>query len=137
MDTDPVPQAGALARQSTLDSGAHQHDFEGASAGLDVAVGDTLFAYVYLDPNNPPRKVMLQWNDGTWDHRAYWGENLIEWGTDGTVSRWHMGSLPPARQLVRLEAPTSTMQLEGRTITGMAFALYDGRATWDAAGLAP
>ena len=36
--------------------------------------GDT-FANVYLDPANVPTELMLQWNDGTWEHRAYWGGN--------------------------------------------------------------
>ena len=31
---------------------------------------------------------MLQWHtDGGWTHRAYWGENVIDWGKDGTPER--------------------------------------------------
>ena len=75
-------------------------------------------------------------NDGDWNQRAYWGENLINWGTDGTVSRRYMGALPAAGQWVRLEDPASALGLEGRSVNGMAFTLYDGRVTWDRAGLA-
>jgi hypothetical protein len=78
---------------------------------------------------------MLQWNDGSWEHRAYWGENLIEWGTNGTASRQFMGALPRAGCWVRLEVPAVTVGLEGREVNGMSFVLWDGRATWDAAGL--
>jgi hypothetical protein len=47
-----------------------------------------------------------------------------------------MGALPPAGQWVRLEVPASSVGLEGRVLTGMAFTLYGGRATWDHAGKA-
>ena len=105
---------------------------------MPVNSGETLLTYVFLDPANPPREIMLQWFDGaSWDHRAYWGgnlfggANLIPWGTDGTASRRPMGALPTAGQWVRLEVPANLVGLEGRTITGMNFILYDGQATWD------
>ena len=112
----------------------HQHYFQGATATLSISVGDRLFAYVYLDPVNKPREVMLQWNDGSWEHRAYWGENLINFGTDDTVTRQHIGPLPPAGEWVRLEVPAILVGLEGRVLNGMAFTLWDGRATWERAG---
>ena len=134
--SNPLPYAGALAHQSALLSGSHQHYFWNASATLSVGVGETLFAYVYLDPANPPSEVMVQWNDGTWEHRAYWGANLIGYGTDGTTSRRYMGALPAAGQWVRLEVPAAQVGLEGSTLNGMAYTLYNGRATWDHAGKA-
>jgi hypothetical protein len=96
--------------------------------------GDTMIAYVYIDPANPPNEVMLQWNDGTWEHRAYWGVNDIGWGVNGTGSRYYMGALPSTGQWVRLEVPASLVGLEGHILNGMAFTLYNGRATWDYAG---
>jgi hypothetical protein len=135
--SNPAPFSGALAHQSTVSSGEHQHYFYNATATLSVAVGDALFAYVYLDPANPPSEVMLQWNDGSWEHRAYWGANLIAWGADGTASRVNMGALPPSGQWVKLSVPASLLGLEGHTLNGMAFSLYNGRATWDYAGKAP
>lgn len=93
-----------------------------------------MVAYVYLDPLNMPSEVMVQWLTNDWDHRAYWGLNNITWGTDGTNSKRFMGALPPAGQWVRLEVPASQVGLEGAAISGMAFTLYDGRATWDHAG---
>ena len=130
----PEPLSGKMAHQSSLAAGMHQHFFQGAKASLAVSVGDRLFAHVYLDTGHLPREVMLQWNDGTWEHRAYWGENLIGWGTDGTGSRQFMGPLPPAGRWVRLEVPAASVGLDGRVLSGMAFTLWDGRATWDRAG---
>jgi hypothetical protein len=102
VSSNPAAFSGSRAHQSALASGTHQHYFYGATATMTVAAGDTLYAYVYLDPANPPSEVMLQWNDGAWDHRAYWGANLVGYGVDGTVSRRSMGPLPPTGQWVRL-----------------------------------
>ena len=135
ISSNPAPVSGSSAHQSNIASGMHQHYFTGATATMAVSSGDKLFAYVYLDPGNMPSEVMLQWNDGTgWEHRAYWGTDSIAWGTNGTASRRYMGSLPPSGGWMRLEVPASLVGLEGQTVSGMAFTLYDGRATWDRAG---
>jgi hypothetical protein len=130
----PEPLSGTRAHQSVVAAGMHQHYFRGAKAPLFVSVGDRLFAHLYLDPARMPRQVMLQWHDGSWEHRAYWGENLIAWGTDNTASRQYMGPLPPPGRWVRLDVPAATVGLEGRIVDGMAFTLFDGMATWDRAG---
>jgi hypothetical protein len=132
--SSPPPFTGTRAHQSSLSAGLHQHFFDGATETLAIQPGDVLFAHVYPDPANPPRQVMLQWNDGSWEHRAYWGDGLITWGAEGTASRRYMGELPVPGQWTRLEVPASLVGLEGRTLKGMAFTLYDGRATWDHSG---
>jgi hypothetical protein len=131
---NPLPLSGMVAHTSEIVAGVHQHYFSNATQTLTVNAGDTLVAHVYLDPANPPTSVMLQWNDGTWGHRAYWGENQFPWGVDGTVSRRNMGVLPPTGQWVRLEVPANLVGLDERTLNGMAFSLFNGRATWDHAG---
>ncbi|MGB5470637.1 MAG: M4 family metallopeptidase [Woeseiaceae bacterium] len=140
VSTVPLPYSGTQAHQSALAAGFHQHYFYGVTPPLQVQVGDILYAYVYLDPANPPREVMLTWNAGVvgnadWHHRAYWGEDLIDKGVNGSPSRQYMGPLPPTGQWVRLEVPASAVGLEGAAVTGMSFNLYDGRATWDTAGI--
>jgi PKD repeat protein len=132
--SSPTPQSGSLSHQSNLVNGLHQHYFYNATNALFVGTGDKLFAYVYLDPVNPPSEVVLQWNDGSWEHRAYWGANNIIWGIDGTDSRRYMGALPAAGGWAYLEVAASAVGLEGRTLNGMAFSLCNGRATWDRAG---
>jgi len=138
VSSNPSPFSGALAHQSALVSGNpynHQHGFTGATTTITPGIGERLFAYVNVDPNSPPWEVMLQWYDGSsWGHRAYWGANVITYGTDGTVSRRYMGPLPSLGQWVRLEVPASAVGLEGVTISGMAFTLREGKATWDYAG---
>jgi hypothetical protein len=45
-----------------------------------------------LDPDNPPDEILLQWYGGVtigggghvapdWEHRAFWGTDIIPWGT--------------------------------------------------------
>ena len=130
----PVPFSGKWAHSSPAAAGEHGHYFNSATLTLPVAAGDKLFAYVYLDPANPPTEVMLQWFDTSWEHRAYWGSNTITWGVDGTESRRYMGPLPPAGQWVRLEVPASLVGLEGATVNGISFNLAGGGAAWDRAG---
>ncbi|HEU5130751.1 MAG TPA: Calx-beta domain-containing protein, partial [Pyrinomonadaceae bacterium] len=132
--SDPVPFSGTLSHPSANVAGIHQHYFHSATQTLTVNTGDTLVASVFLDPVNPPTQVMLQWNDGTWEHRAYWGASQLPWGVEGTISRRNMGALPPAGQWVRLEVPASLVGLENRTLNGMAFSLFNGKATWDHGG---
>ncbi|QSA98822.1 hypothetical protein [Methylococcus sp. EFPC2] len=131
---DPKPLSGRAAHQSRGLAGMHQHFFRGATEPLPIGVGDRLFAHVYLDPRDPPRQLMLQWHSGDWEHRAYWGENLLPWGIDGSASRQPMGPLPPAGCWLRLEVPARLLDLEGKSVDGMAFTLWDGRTTWDCVG---
>src|SRR6185295_14531202 len=73
---NPAPHSGARSHQSNLGAGLHEHWFTGATATLAIGAGDSLFAWVFLDPKNPPTEIMLMWNDGSsWEHRAYWGAN--------------------------------------------------------------
>ena len=135
---NPFPYAAPLTHQSTVSAGIHQHYFTNASTTLTLNAGEVLFTYVYLDPLNPPSEIMLQWstNSVEFDHRAYWGANNINWGTSGAESRRYMGPLPPTGQWVRLEVPANLVGLEARTLNGMAFTLFGGKASWDRSGKA-
>ncbi len=128
-------QSGKLSHTRTA-KGVSQHYFTGAATGMQIGEGDRLFAYVFLDPQNPPKKVMLQFNDGSWEHRAYWGENLVTVGADGTASRLPMGPVPTVGGWVRLEVEARAIGLAaGTRVHGMAFTQADGKVFWDKAGL--
>jgi hypothetical protein len=47
VSNNPTPLSGALAHQSALAAGIHQHYFYNATATLVPGIGDTLYAYVY------------------------------------------------------------------------------------------
>ncbi|HVG22227.1 MAG TPA: neuraminidase-like domain-containing protein [Blastocatellia bacterium] len=133
---DPAPPSGATAHASAPAAGLHQHYFDKATGPGKLKVGaeDFLFAEIFLDAGNLPQEVMLQWNDGTWEHRAYWGLSKIAVGVEGTASLRYMGPLPSAGEWVRLEVPAYFVGVAGKELSGTAFTLFGGGATWGAAG---
>jgi mono/diheme cytochrome c family protein len=124
----------ALAR---TDKGVAQDFFTGASQLLMVGKGDKLFAYVYLDPADPPKAIMLQYHTSEWLHRANWGdEDAIPYGDKGTSKKLLMGALPAPGQWVRLEIDASKLELSpGAKIDGIAFTQSGGTVHWDHAGI--
>jgi hypothetical protein len=128
----PPPAGGG--HRSSLNAGVHQHYFEGATTTLTALTSDNLYCWVYLDPENPPSTLMLQWHTADWEHRAYWGDNLIVWGQDGAASRRRMGDLPALGAWLRLEVPATNVGINDATINGMAFTLFGGRAAFAATG---
>jgi len=69
----PPPYSGNVSHQSGIVAGFHQQYFLGATPRFPVRYGGKLYAHVYLDPQNPPQEIMLQWGEDTqgWEHRAY------------------------------------------------------------------
>ncbi|MDP1678675.1 MAG: neuraminidase-like domain-containing protein [Candidatus Nitrotoga sp.] len=134
---DTPPESGVIPHASRIAAGLHQHFFNQVSVPnrLNVEPEDFLYTEIFLDPVNIPQQVMLQWLVGeSWEHRAYWGKSKINWGIESTASRRYMGPLPTAGKWVRLEVPAALIGLAGREVSGLAFTLFDGGATWGAAG---
>ena len=129
----PTPR-GELHLSARL-AGMHQHFLTDTPTPLAVSAADTLFAWVLLNPEAPPRQVMLQLLvNGSWEQRAFWGDDLIHWGTLGTPSRQRQGDLPMAGQWTRLTVPASALGLADAQADGIAFTLFDGQAVWGPAG---
>jgi hypothetical protein len=127
--------SGSQSNTEPVQAGLHQHYFQDATQTMSVGQNDKLVCYVLIDPCDQPQEIMLQWHDASgWEHRAYWGQNLIPWGANGTVSRFNMGAVPAPGQWVRLEIPAASVGLAGRVVDGMAFSLSGGRAWFDRAG---
>jgi hypothetical protein len=116
--------------------GTGQHFFDSAEQGLRVGEEDRLFAHVYLDPLDPPKAIMLQFFDGSWEHRAFWGEDVFPFGEPNSPTRRSLGKLPKAGAWTRLEAPAAEVGLKpGAVVTGFAFTQHDGTVLWDKAGI--
>ena len=124
----------AARRQGT---GLTQHFFTGASPALGIREDDVLFAWVFLDPADPPKTVALQWHDGNWEHRAYWGADLVPWGKEGSPSRLRVGDLPKPGEWTKLEVAAAAVGLAPKArVNGFAFTQFGGTALWDEAGVA-
>ena len=134
--TKPKPVFSGEKSSTRTATGLGQHFFDRAKTPLKIADGDVFFCHVYLDEKNPPKEIMLQFNNGSWDHRAYWGDNKIEWGKSDSPSRFSKGALPEKGKWVRLEVPASEVGLKaGSMVNGWAFTQFDGTVYWDKAGI--
>jgi RHS repeat-associated protein len=117
----------------------HQHYFYNGYPSQYVATGELITTWVLLDPCNPPREIEFNWQAGNNQPAvsgAYWGENLVTFGTDNTRTRRYMGPLPPVGQWTRLDVPSTFVNLNDQTLTGEGFVVYDGRAWFDRTGKA-
>jgi len=133
-DQGPVHRGGKSSKRKATD--LSQHFFDGATQTLKVGAGDKLFAHVWLDPADPPQEIMLQFNDGSWEHRAYWGADQIAWGAANSASRFAAGPLPELGKWVRLEIDAAKVNLPaGANLNGWAFTQFGGTCYWDTAGI--
>jgi hypothetical protein len=123
--------SGALSHTDDEAShGAVQHTVLGLK--VPVAPKDTLFAYVYLDPEHPPKEIVLQFHTAGegWNHRAAWGENQIPFKPKVKV-----GELPKTGEWVRLEVPAEKIGFaKPGVVDGLSFDTWAGRAYWDKSG---
>lgn len=117
--------------------GMVQDYYSGGASPLDAPPDGKLFAYVYLDPADPPKSVMLQFHKGDWSHRAVWGDyDAIQFGQVNTPERVNMGALPNTGIWTRLEVDAEKVGLKpGDLLTGLAYTQFDGTVYWDKAGI--
>ncbi|MDP7020573.1 MAG: PSD1 and planctomycete cytochrome C domain-containing protein [Pirellulaceae bacterium] len=116
--------------------GLIQHYFTEAKEPLKIEAGDVLFAWVWLDPKDPPKTVQLQFNDGSWEHRGYWGAPRAFGGGKQSPASFKVDALPKTGEWVRLEVPASSVGLKpGAMLNGWAFTQFDGTVYYDHAGV--
>ena len=97
---------------------------------------DEFFFWVYLDPRDTPKQIMVQFHNGNWEHRAYWGENLIPYGIDNTTGRKRLGNLPSTGTWHRLSVRAHQIGLAvDSKIQGMAITQWGGTTYWDRSGV--
>ena len=119
-------------------AGTIQHFFYQASRVVRPGAADRFYAYVWLDPDDPPAQLMIQLHSGDWSHRAFWGEDRIPFGEIGSNKQDHRaaGPIPPSGEWIRLEVdPASVGIPPDAVVDGMAFTQFGGTAWWDRSGL--
>lgn len=116
--------------------GITQHFFTGANPKLKLGENAKLVAWVFLDPKNPPQTIQLQFNDGSWEHRASWGADKAFGAGRNNTSNKLIGKLPELGKWVRLEVDAAVVGLKaGSELNGWAFTQVGGTVHWDAAGV--
>ncbi len=120
-----------------VDKGLAQDVVEGTSP-LEIPPEGKLFANVWIEPQDPPKTLMLQYFKGGWLHRAVWGDyDAIDWGARNTTERVLIGPLPQPGQWARLEVEAAQLGLKaGDQVTGFALTQFGGTVFWDLVGVA-
>jgi hypothetical protein len=115
--------AGPVAKGQAL------HYFLYAPQLFALAKEDNLVQYVYLDPKNPPKQILLQlYGDGAQlGKRVYWGDDRINLGAEAGV---RIGALPETGKWVRLRIPLDRFGVTDAQPNGFLFGQFDGRAFW-------
>ncbi len=128
--------SGNLALTRTAKNAVAQDYFTGG-ASFDVPKNGKLFVHCFLDPDDPPEAVMVQFHVGGWKNRAIWGaEEKIGFGKLGTSEKVDMGPLPKAGEWVKLEFDAAKIGLKpGVKVDGYAFTQFSGTVTWDRLGM--
>jgi hypothetical protein len=140
--TVPVRQigSGSLALFGPVAAGHHFYQMANAPTTLAISPGDHIRLWLSTFAANPTQEMMVQFQvtDSTdWEHRAYWGADLIALGTNGTPSRRRIGDLPASGGWVFFEFPASLLDLEGRVLRGLRFDLFDGEGAFDGVARIP
>ncbi|MFM8471180.1 MAG: PSD1 and planctomycete cytochrome C domain-containing protein [Limisphaerales bacterium] len=128
--------AGKRALKRT-DPGVGQDLFSDLKTPFTIPPNGKVFLNVFLDPQDPPKAVMLQFNTGNWSHRAVWGDlDAIDFGQRNTNERKRLGELPKLGEWVKLEFAASQLGFKaGDQIKGLAFTLFRGTVYWDNVGI--
>ncbi|MBO0888622.1 RHS repeat protein, partial [Candidatus Bathyarchaeota archaeon] len=138
--------SGTQSHAGLVAASTHEHYFNGSSTTLTPSSGTYLIQYIYIPSVSVPSEIMLQFHtvSGSWEHRAYWGSNSITacgttgstCGTNGTPSRLSMGPLPSIQNAwVELIVKADDVGVNGLTINGWAYTLYNGGVLWDYSAL--
>ena len=129
--------AGAASGKAYIertDKGLAQDIFTELKDQVEFSPQGTFSVAVKLDPANPPKAVMVQFNvNGQWSHRAVWGDaDSIPYGTLGTPERVKAGDLPKPGEWATLSFDLGKFQIKpDMKITGFAFTQFGGTVGWD------
>ncbi len=125
----------SLVRRAARDQIA-QDFFLAPKSARRLEIGDRLEAWVYLDPEDPPQTIQLQFHGTTWEHRARWGARPAHGAGAKGPGDVKAGPLPLAGRWTRLVVDPVTLGFTpGDTIDGVAFTQVGGRVFWDAPAL--
>ena len=128
--------SGESALQRTA-KGVAQDYFNSGAEPIAIPTGGKIFVQCFIDPNDVPEAIMLQFHTDGWNHRAVWGdEEKIGFGKRNTTEKYLAGELPDAGEWVELEVNPAKVGLKaGSKITGYAFTQFGGTVTWDHLGV--
>ena len=121
-------------------NGRQERSFRNSTYWLVAAPGDQLFAWVWIDPKNPPRVIQLKFGSeaqpGMFEHSVFWGDLQALGEPPPLPTPRRLGELPPAGQWVRLQIAADSLGIKpGTVLRQMAFLQVDGTVYYDKVGI--
>lgn len=134
--TDGEVYSGELALRRQA-GGLEQDFYSSGAAEFTVPANGKIFVHCFLDPEDTPQAIMIQFHTDAWKHRAVWGDHeKIPFGKSDSSEKVLMGELPETGKWVRLEVDAAKMGLKTNSkIKGYAFTQFGGTVTWDHMGV--
>jgi hypothetical protein len=143
----PSSATGRSVHKSANVSGVHQHYFWGGSMPNTPApaspfnADDILCFDAFASSGQTPQEVMIQFlADGNWEHRAFWGPDLIgppaglPPAANLSPANFQVSINPLAGGMPGVWQPFCTtaakLNLAGKFATGLAFTLQNGSLYW-------
>jgi len=113
-------------------------DFFTSGVSFEIPPNGKISVRCFIDPDDEPKAVMLQFYVGGWNHRGVWGlEGAIPFGQVRTPQNVRVGELPKPGEWVRLEVAAEKLGLKpGMKVTGFAFTQFGGTVSWDRLAIA-
>ena len=113
--------------------GATEHSYR--AKPVVIPKNSVIEQYVYLDPNDMPKGIMLKFrfeNDGKEDEIGIYREGEEEvFVFNSDEPMLYDGTLPNAGKWEKLQIYCDDLGLVGAKLTGISFVTYGGRAYWD------
>ncbi len=128
-DTATV-KSGEKSHGHSSGKGLQSHGF--SSNPVNFSTGGMIVQQVWLDPQDPPRGIMLKFKLASGEEvGVYWEgeEEVFTPKEDEQV--WYYGLLPELGKWASMEILAEDLGLEGEKLVGVSFITFDGRVLWD------
>ena len=137
---EPDPVHSGERSMMVSGKGRLEKSFRNSTYWLVASPGDQLFAWVWIDPKDPPRVIQLKFGGeappGMFGHSVFWGDLQALGEPPPAPTPHRMGELPAAGQWVRLQIPAESMGIKpGTELRQMAFLQIDGTVYYDGVGI--
>ncbi len=129
---EDVKFSGSSSHTDGIKKGLHSHSFK-TPIPVTLKKDSVIEQFVYLDPDNPPKGIMLKLI--TLDGEKvdfYWeAEEEVFVDTVEYMEAWYMGFLPEPGSWQTLVININELEIAPVELIGISFISYDGRAYWD------
>lgn len=136
---DALKYSGEKSHTEPAGKEIAQHSYK--SNSIEIPKNSVIEQYVYLDPNEIPKGIMLKFrveNGPTGGEvGAYWEGEEEVFVYDNDEPMLYHGVLPNAGKWEKLEIYSEDLGLEGAKLTGISFIVYGGKANWDLTKIRP